>query len=278
MGFIKFITVYDDAEQMIFSESVLKSHNISAYPPVYFCNNKPYYDGLNTNVSEFAALKAANPMIRPCIYEKVFYDAFVQAYNEGYFSVIVVCPHTKWYPYYKQATLAVNKFKRSRSFDFSTFSINVIDSKSFAAGVLLQTLSMAQEYEMCHYSPEEIVQRGKINALKNCTYILNKSSLFGEPDEGITAFKSVGYKLNKLEISKSHDSVKYDMFADIVSKQILKADCGYAVSVGADCDYAGSVIGRIKSQTGKDPICVNCYSVASADVLGNSSICINVYL
>lgn len=277
MGLIKFITVYDDAEQMIFSESVLKRYNISAYPPVYFCENKPYYDGLNTDVSEFVSLKAAKSITGPYIHEKIFYDAFVQAYNEGYFSVIVVCPYAKWYPYYKQAINAVNKFKRCRNFDFNTFVINVIDSKTFASGVLLQTLAMAQEYEVYHYPPDVVAEYGKIHSVKSRSYImLNEKSVFGEVCNGITAFRSVGYKLERVSVSESHDAVKFDMFADVVSKQIKKSDSRYAVSVGADCDFAGSVIGRIKNITGKEPLCINCYSVASADILGNSAICINL--
>ena len=264
--------------QMCLSENILKKYNIAAYPPVYFCDGKPYYDGLNTNASEFVSQKNTIYVKGPMIPEKVFHNAFQQAYNEGYFSVIVVCPHSKWYPYYKQAVNAANKFRRSNRFDFDTFSIDVVDSKSFASGVSLHTLLMAQQYELCHYSADTVVAYGKNLALKNKTYILlDSESAFGEKCSGLTAFRSAGYKFEKLSVSESQDCVKLDFFADIICKQLKADGIRYSVSFGADCDFAGSVIGRIESKSGKKPVSVNCYSIASADVLGNSTFCVNLF-
>ena len=278
MGYIKFITVYDDSMQIFLSENILKKYNIAAYPPVYFCNEKPYYDGLNAVASEFIRQKSEFAVSGPMIPEKVFHNAFQQAYNEGYFSVIVVCPHGKWYPYYKQAVSAANKFRRSNRFDFDTFSIDVIDSKSFASGVCLHTLSMAQQYELCHYPAETVVEYGKNLALKNKTYILlNTESAFGEKCGGLTAFRSAGYKFEKLSVSDSQDCVKLDLFADAVCKQLKADSTRYSVSFGDGCDFAGGVIGRIESKSGKKPVSVNCYSIASADVLSNSAFCVNLF-
>lgn len=277
MGLIKFITVFDDDNQMILSESVLKRYNISAYPPVYFYNNKPYYDGLNTNSVEFIDLKKTKNVVGPQIPDKVFQTAFLQAYNDGYFAVVVVCPHSKWFPYYKQATSAANKLKRSRMLDFSTFRVCVIDSKSFAAGVLLHTLSMAQQYEVNHSPSDVVVDYGRKQAIKNKSFILLKSAYaFGEDCNEVSAFRSFGYKFEKIPISDSHDFVKFDLFSDIVCNQLKKGKGRYAVSLGADCDFAGSIIGRIEKKTGIMPICVIRYGVASSDIFGNSAICINI--
>ena len=264
--------------QMFLSEKILKKYNIAAYPPVYFCDSKPYYDGLNVTASEFVVQKETIGIKGPMIPEKVFYNAFQQAYNEGYFSVIVVCPHSKWYPYYKQAVNAVNKFRRRNCFDFDTFTIDVVDSKSFASGVSLHTLSMAQQYELCHYPAEIVVEYGKNLAMKNKTYILlDSESAFGEKCSGVTAFRSAGYKFEKLSLSESQDCVKLDLFADAICKQLKSDGTRYSVSFGSDCDFAGAVIGRIESKSGKKPVSINCYSVASADVLSNSSFCINLF-
>lgn len=278
MGLIKFITVFDDEKQLVFSETVLKRYNISAYPTVFFSDDKAYYDGLNSNADEFMHLKKNQGVAGPQIPSKVFQSAFLRAYNEGYFKVVVVCPHSKWFPYYKNAIAAVNRLKQSKTLDFSTFGISVIDSKSFSSGVLLYTLAIARQYEIYRLPSDIVVDYGKKHAVKNKSLILLKSTeAFGECCDELTAFRSFGYKFEKLHLSDSHDNVKLDMFADAVCADIKKGSRRYAVSLGVDCDFAGYVLGRIEKLSGIMPVCVMQYGIASADVFGNSAICINIF-
>ena len=277
MGLIKFITVFDDEKQLILSEAVLKRYNISAYPTVFFSDGKAYYDGLNSNADDFLCLKKTKGVTPPQIPSKVFQSAFLQAYIEGYFKVVVICPHSKWFPYYKDAIIALNRLKHRKTIDFSTFSISVIDSKSFSAGVLLYTLSIARQYEIYHLPSDMVVDYCKNNAVKNKSLILLKSAdAFGECCDDLTAFRSFGYKFEKLHLSDSHDNVKLDIFADAVCAEIKKGSGRYAVSLGAHCDFAGYVLGRIEKNSGIMPVCVMQYGVSSADVFGNSAICVNI--
>lgn len=277
MGLIKFITVFDDEKQLILSETVLKKYNISAYPPVFFSDGKTYYDGLNTNSVDFIHLKKTKGVTMPRIPSKVFQSAFFNAYTDGYFKVVVVCPHSKWFPYYKDAVIAANRLKNRKTLDFSTFGISVIDSKSFSAGVLLYTLSIARQYEIYHFPSDMFVDYCKNNAVKNKSLILIKSeNAFCKLGNDFAAFRSFGYKFEKIPLSDSHDNMKLDIFVDAVCADIRKGSGRYSVSLGADCDFAGYVLGRIEKQTGIMPVCVMQYGVASAAVFGNSSICVNL--
>lgn len=278
MGLIKFITVFDDEKQMVFSESILKRYNISAYPSAFSCDNKMYYDGLNTDSSAFSDMSKHCTVIGPSIPAKVFQQAYIRAYNDGYFAVVVVCPHSKWFPYYDEAVLAANKFKRSKKYDFTTFRICVINSKSFAAGVMMHTLSMSRDHEINHCSSSLVIEYGRKNTEKNDTYILSKSpNAFCDTSNELVAFRSFGYKFTKLDISQSHDFIKFDSFSDIICKQLKKGNVHYAVSIGCNCEFAGNIIGRIEKKSGIKPICVMQYAVPSTKVLGDSSICINLF-
>lgn len=278
MGLIKFITVFDDEKQMVFSESILKRYNISAYPSVFFCDNKAYYDGLNTDSSAFSDMINKYTVIGPNIPAKVFQQSYIQAYDEGYFAVVVVCPHSKWFPYYDEAVFAANKLKRSKKYDFSTFKICVIDSKSFAAGVMLHALSMSSEHANNHCASSLVMDYGRKKAEKNDTYILSKAPIaFCDSSDELVAYRSFGYKFTKLDISQSHDFIKFDSFSDIICKQIKKNNFRYAVSIGSNCKFAGNIIGRIKRKSGVKPICVIQYAVPSTKVFGDSSICINLF-
>lgn len=274
---IKFITVFDDENQMILSETVLKRYNISAYPVVFFSEGKAYYDGLNSDSDAFLRLKMTNGVTQPQIPAKVFQSAFLNAYNEGYFKVIVVCPHSKYFPYYKDAVTAANKFRHRKALDFSTFDISVIDSKTFAAGVHLFTLEIARQYELYHMHSDSLVDYCRNNAIKNKSMVLLRGgNITGCGSNDLTAFKSFGYKFEKLKLSDSHDNVRLDNFADLVCSAIKKGIGRYCVSVGSDCDFAGYVLGQIEKNSGIVPVCVMKYGIVSADLLGNSAFCVSL--
>lgn len=278
MGLIKFITVFDDEKQMVFSETILKRYNISAYPSVFFCENKPYYDGLNADSAMFSEMKRHNTVIGPDIPSEIFQREYIKAYNEGYFAVAVVCPHSKWFPYYDEAVAAANRIKRSNKYDFSTFRISVIDSKSFAAGVMIHTLSMAHDHEINHLPTGLVVEFGRKNAIKNDTYILSQTpNAFCDLPNNLTVFRVHGYELKKTDINSIPDSVKFDLFADMICRQLKKKHNNYSVSIGTNCEFACNVIGRIIKISGNKPICVMQYAVPSTNVLGDSSICINIF-
>ena len=277
MGLIKFITVFDDEKQMLLSETVLKKYNISAYPVIYFSDGKAYYDGLNSDSDAFLRLKKSKGVTPPRIPAKVFQSAFLNAYNNGYFRVIVVCPHSKYFPYYKDAVTAANKFRHRKNIDFTSFDISVIDSKTFASGVNLFTLEIARQYELYHMHSDSLVDYCKNKAIKNKSMLLLRDGyIAGCSNNELTAIKSFGYKFEKFNLSASHDNVRLDNFADLVCSEINKGGGRYTVSVGSDCDFAGYVLGLIEKNTGIMPVCVMKYGIVSADVLGNSAFCVSL--
>lgn len=277
MGLIKFITVYDDEKQMLFSDSILKRYNISAYPAIYNFNDRPYFDGINTDSEIYLNMRNSGDVIGPNVPAAIFQNAYKNAYDSGYFAVVVVCPHGKLFPYYKEAVLAANRFKRSKKIDLDTFRISVIDSKSFAAGVMIHAISIAYQHTVNHCPTGITIDYGRKNVLKNKTYILSKSAnLLDSCDDKLEAYKSFGYKFEKINISQSHDFIKCDMFANIVANELKKHDSKYVVSLGADCDFAGNIIGRIEELSKKIPICCMQYGIPTAHILGNGTICINI--
>lgn len=277
MSLIKFITVYDDEKQMLFSDHILERYNISAYPAIYKFENRPYFDGINTDSEIYLNMRNKGNIVGPNVPAAIFQEAYKNAYDCGYFAVVVVCPHGKWFPYYKEAVLAANRFKRRKKIDLDTFRISVIDSKSFAAGVMIHAISISYQHTVNHCPTGITIDYGRKNVLKNKTYILSKSAnLLDSCDDKLNAYKSFGYKFEKIDISQSHDFIKYDMFAKAVAKELRKKNCKYVISVGADCDFSGNIIGRIEELSKISPICCMQYGIPTAAVLGNGAICINI--
>lgn len=278
MGLIKFITVFDDEKQMLMSEMVLKRYNISAYPSVFFCDNKPYYDGFNVDSELYSELKKQNNVTRPKIPLKIFQREFIKSYQEGYFAVVVICPHRKYFPYYDEAVAAANRIKRSKKYDFRMFRMCVIDSKSFGAGVMLHTLQMAHDYELDHNPSGLVIEYGQRNAKKNKTYIFSQTpNVFSSKSCCPSSFEVSAYQVKPIDIGDVSESFSYDMFADKICQLLKKSKGNYVVSVGSKCDFAGNIIGRIIKKSGIKPSCVMQYAVATSAVLGNEALCINLY-
>lgn len=277
MGLIKFITVFDDEKQMILSEKILKRYNISAYPSVFFCDNKPYFDGLNADSDLYSELRRHHDVTKPVIPLKIFQREFIKSYHEGYFAVVVVCPHRKWFPYYDEAVAAVNRIKRSSKYDFRMFRMSVIDSKSFGAGVMMHTLQMAHDYEVDHNPSGLVIEYGQLNARKNKSYIFSQApNAFCEKSGCISAFEVSAYHVKPIEVEAVFESISYDLFADKICQLLKKSKGNYVVSVGNKCDFAGNIIGRIIKKSGIKPIGVMQYSITTTSVLGNESVCVNI--
>ena len=278
MGLIKFITVFDDEKQMILPEKILKRYNISAYPSVFFCHNKPYFDGLNADSVLYSELKRQSDVTRPRIPSKIFQREFIKSYHEGYFAVVVVCPHRKWFPYYDEAVAAVNRIKRSKKYDFRMFRMCVIDSRSFGAGVMMHTLQMAHDYEVDHNPSGLVIEYGLRNAKKNKSYVFSRTpNAFCEKPGCTSAFEISAYNVKPIDVDAVFESIRYDLFADKICKLLKKSNGNYVVSVGSKCDFAGNIIGRIIKKSGIKPTCVMQYAVATSAVLGNEAVCVNFY-
>lgn len=278
MGLIKFITVFDDEKQMILSEKILKRYNISAYPSVFFCDNKPYFDGLNADSKLYSELKCLSDVTGPYIPSEIFQREFIKSYHEGYFAVVVVCPHRKWFPYYDEAVAAANRIKRSKKYDFRMFRMSVIDSKSFGAGVMMHTLQMAHDYEVDHNPSGLVIEYGLRNAKKNKSYIFSQTqNTFCEKSGCASAFEVSAYHAKPIDIDAVSESLQYDLFSEKMCQLLKKSKGNYVVSVGYNCDFAGNIIGRIIKKSGIKPVSIMQYSVPTTAVLGSEAICVNIF-
>lgn len=277
MSLMKFITVFDDEKQKMLYNDVLRRYNISAWPTVYFCNGKPYYDGISTNSTEYMKLRNSNvSLVGPNIPAEVFQQALKFAYEDGFSVAVIVCPHKKWYPYYKEAVNAVKRVRRSTTMEFDNFRMCVIDTKSFAAGAMFFALELARLH-LNHHCPTGIVLED-FKYIVSKTIILTKSGeKFGCKNGELSAVRVFGKRLyNDIKLSDSNEYVKFDNFANACAKYIRNNSGRYAISLGAGCDFSGSIIGRIEKILGYPPVATMQYGIASADVLGLDSICIHI--
>ncbi len=276
MSLIKFITVYDDESQSLMYEDIMKTYNISSYPPAYYFNNKTSVDGINTDSTQFMKQKSEIECIRgPIIPADVFKIAINNAYNQGYALALIVCPNKKWYPYYYDAVKAANRYRRSIKKDFRTFSVSVIDSRAFAAGSLYYTLQLARLH-INHHCPTGIILEDAKNLLSKTIVLTSSGERFGFKNGNLVAFRVIGKRLYKyMDISESSDYVKFNNFAKICERYVRLSGSKYIISFGAGCYFSGNVIGRIEKLIGYPPVAISQYGVASADVLGTETICIH---
>ena len=279
MALVKFITVFDDEYSSLISPEVLKRYEISAYPSIFFCDSKPYFDGVNVCSVDYVGMhNHSETCTDPTIPVKIFKYAIEKAYDKGFNVVIIVCPHGKWYPYYENACRAVKNFKRRKYKDLTTFALHVVDSKSFAAGSLFHLLTMARKHVLDHCASELVVEHGRKSAVKNFSYLISDcKTVFSDKAGELYAYKLHGYKQVPLNITDYDRFVQYNKFAQTVARKILEKDSKYVISFGPECDFATYVVGLIEELTGKIPVCSMQYSVPSAAVLGDRTLCIHLF-
>ncbi len=275
---MKFITVFDDEKHKLLYNDILKRYNISAYPPVYFADGKPFIDYLNSNSSLFISHKAnCSVLSGPEVPVKVFRQAIKFAYDDGYSVAVIVCPSRKYQPsYYKNAVIAAKNFYRNQNVDLTTFKVKVIDSKSIGSGHLYFTLKLARLYINDH-CPSGIVIEDSKNIISKTLFLSSSAGKLGFKTGEPVAFRIFGNRMFRdVNISDSADCVRYDLFAKSCAKYIQKSKSKYFVSVGADCTFSANIIGRIEKLLGYPPIATIQYGIASAEVIGTETFCVHI--
>lgn len=273
MAFLKFITICDD-ELLPNSVAVLKKYDITALPSIYFCDNTPYIDTVNSDSEMFFNFQKTDKITSfPTVPADVFEHEINQAYNIGYFGVLIVLPHNKWTDYKHQAEIAKKRFMRKNKIDEQGFQIHFYDSKTFAGGTISLTIDFARRYHDYHLSVDNFLSMLKHNKLDKITYILSKDENIFDSEKGLKGYIIRNNNLFRMNISQYSDSVIFDLFAKefVNNTKNLK----YNVSIGYNCDFGGNVLGRIESMTGLLPAATSKYGISTTQILGNSSICIN---
>lgn len=278
MSLIKFITVFDDEKQKLLYNDILSRYNISLYPPLYCSKDKHYIDYINADSALYKKHSGEdNEIIGPHIPVKVFQQAIKFAYDDGYTVVLIVCPSRKFFPhYYRNAQNAAKNFCRNKDVDLTTFRIKVIDSKAIGAGHLYLTLQLARLHNNDH-CPSGIVIDDSKNFISKTLILSSSAEQFGFRKSELAAFRVFdGRLLTDLNVTESTDYVKFDMFAKACAKYIKNSKSKYLISVGADCTFAGNVIGRIEKLLNFPPIATIQYGINTTSILGTESFCLHI--
>ncbi len=273
MSFLKIITLCDD-ELLPESRAMLKKYDISAYPAIYFCGKTPYIDTINTDAETFYRQFTNGEVTSlPAVHADLLEHELHEIYNNGYFGVIFVTPHNKWYDFKHQAEIAKKRFFRKTEIDEHGFFINFIDTKSFAGGMLAQVRKYAIFNKSSCFAANDFYNLLRSEKYNKFTYILSKDENAFDDDKGLKAYIIKNNKITRMNISHYSDSVIYDLFVGSFIKQ--SKGCEYNVSLGPECYFAGNVLGRIESLTGVLPSSTIKYGVSTANILGLSAICVS---
>ena len=273
MAFLKFMTICDD-DLLPKSRDMLKKYDISAYPSVYFCGKTLFIDTVNTNSEIFYNdLKSGKITVMPSVPADVFEYEFQQAYDNGYFGVIVVLPHNKWTDFKHQAEIAKKRFLRKEIIDDQGFMIKFIDSKTFSGGTLSLVHDLALINKASHLSATDFYNLIKSEKLDKYTYILTRDENIFDSEKGLKWFIIKNNNIRRVDISHYSDSVIFDLFASDFVKNVN--NCRYNISVGGNCDFAANVIGRIAKLSCRSSSSIIRYGVPTTHLLGNSALCIN---
>ena len=209
MSLIKFMTICDDDLSLV-SFDRLKILDISVYPLMYFCDNMPFYDTLNTDVEKFYVhINNGSDITEPSISPNIFEYEFNKAYINGYHGIVVVFPHCKWTSYRKSAETAKKRFLRKISIDEQGFEIKFINSRTFGADVLLQTIQLAELYGHFHYTVAEFLSFVKFLDKKRVSFILSygKNKLSSKNDYAAYIIRE--NRLFELDICKYPEFVQH---------------------------------------------------------------------
>lgn len=275
---IKFLTVFDDAFALVLNENALKLYDISLIPACYSCDNKFYFDAVNSDAESFAGHRRSGlPFEPPQISPEAIVFLLKINNMRAYDTVFILCPNSAWYPYYQNVKAAVDRYVRCKDFPGKdVYTIHVVDTKNFASGVLLDTLRLSMEYMDTRCSSRLLEYRCKNFLKSNRTCILTKSeTAFCQKDE-LCAHLFQGDHIQKLDISESADEVRYDRFSEVICRMLKKNGGKYAVSVGYACEFAGNIIGRIERRMGFSPICTSQYAIPSTAVLGENTMAVHL--
>ncbi len=273
MAFLKFMTICDD-EQLPQNRQLLKQFDISAFPSIYFCNNTSYIDTVNSNSEKFYNdLQSGKVTVMPTVPADLFEYEFQQAYDNGYFGLIIVFPHNRWTDFKHQAEIAKKRFFRKTEIDEQGFMIKFYDSKTFAGGTFLQTLELAKLYQNSHLSAFDFYNFIKSQKQNKFTYVLSKDENFFDSDKGLKGYIIKNNNIVRMNISQYSDSVIFDLFAKHFVDNFEKSK--YNISFGYDCDFSGNILGRIEKLSGVIPDSISQYGVSATHVLGKSSVCLS---
>lgn len=276
MGLVRFLAFYDDDNDLVLPPEKLKDYDITLIPCTYRHDGKLYYSGINTDGKAYSAIIKSGDAADIYISADLIQYVYERASENGYLALIVICPHAKYTDCYRAAMLAKKRFYRKKNIN-DEIVINVIDSRTLGIGTMVFALKTALDYCCNSKSVSMTVQNARKASVNSKTYILSCGDIpFSEDSASVKAYLLHGSKLTPLDISRSLDEVKYDLFTDIVCKSIKNSGGKYSVSFGCDCGFAGNVLGRIERRSDILPLTVAYHGILTTSALGARAFCIHI--
>lgn len=282
MSYIKFLTVCDDEFGTVLTPKIRLKYEISLLPTRYMISDsKSCYDTVNTNGRQYAnRLTAGEVRLAPNIEPSLFSYFYELCNANGYDALYVLCPHSKWYPYYDDARRALQTFKRTKNYPGDeVYSVRIIDTGGFAFGTLYHTYRLARENRLSYCDLSTLDFWNDSFQKKSATLILSDSDgvSFCRHSSSFGAYAVFANTVKSLDISESIDEVQFDRFAGIAAKAIRKSGGKYLVSFGSGFPYVGNILGRIEAECGYMPVVCGQYGVATTAVLGAGSLCVHLF-
>ncbi len=278
MGLVSFFTIYDDELNRIFTHYNCEKYDLNPLYAYYKADSLSALDNFNVNSLYYLkSKKSGSDMTEPTIPANVIKYYFERDEKYGFLSTFLICPNSKWSPFYKNGVHAVKNLNRKakRENDYY-FKPVVIDSRAFGFGSVLLAFQLAKLYCNEKLSTSLLLQYAERYARSSATYILTVQETICGKVNGLSAFRIKDTRIFPIELGDSYDEIKYDKFVKTVVSAVIRSNSLFAVSCGAECDFASNIIGRFMRDYKLYPIDYTRFSVPSTHLFGTKTLCIHM--
>lgn len=275
MSDIKFLTVYDDENNLILNNTSFYWYKIAYLPVFYKYNNESYIDSVNTSSDEF--INVQSHITTFGIDAGVFQHVYELTAEKGYKTLIVICPCRKFADYYKEALKAKKRYLRNCVINNESdcMNIHVFDSRTFGIAPIFIANTLARMYSASAMPEDLLLAYARRFITSSVSYVLTKGENLLGGGCDLRAYRITSQRIYPLDISDGNNEIKIDNFVRLVSKSISKAGGQFVASWGAECTFANNVIDKLTNESGLSANLTAQYSVPTANILGINSICIH---
>lgn len=276
MGMVKFLTVFDDEKCMVLNNINMSRYRIAYLPAFYRYNNESFIDSLNATSFSFSKTDKAQ-ISSFGISSGVFQYVYNLASEKGYKMMIVICPHGKQSPYYKEALIASKRHLRNAVNNNETdmMPVYVFDSRAFGIAPTLMAVKIADMYATSAMPVELLKAYIKRFADSSVTYLLTADKNAVGQCEVLRAYRITSNRIFSLNLNELSDEQKMERFIQLISKAIKSSKGNFAASFGACCTFSTHILTTLAHKHNYVPTAEVQYSIPSVRMLGMNSLCIH---
>lgn len=276
MSNVKFLTVYDDEQEIILNGKHMYGYKLAYLPTFYKYKNKSFMDGINAHSSDFE--KHKSEITEFGISSNVFQYVYELVSKRGYKTLCVICPHGKVLPYYRAAATAEKRYMRNSANRTETdaMPVYIFDSKAFGIAPILMADKLAEMYSYSAMPTELLIAYAKRFAASSVTYLLTADKNIYNDCFEMRAYRITSSRVFLLDLKSDNEKLKTQHYLQLVKKAIKKRNGKFAVSYGASCSFADSILTQLKFEYAYEPIVEAQYSIPSTKILGFNSMCIHL--